>query len=92
MTDGAVCCAKPKTFRSSPSMPWSELSVLQHVPWLGRLLAASILRQVGITTGVHLLAINLGLKTIPVNRRRSRDREKWLLAIAHGFWRPPRSA
>ncbi|NSY46549.1 RHE_PE00001 family protein [Agrobacterium tumefaciens] len=65
---------------------WNELSVLQHAPWLGRLLAASILRQAGITTGAHLAAINLGLKTIPVDRRRHRDREARLLAIAHGFF------
>lgn len=64
---------------------WNELSVLQHAPWLGRLLCASILRQAGITTGAHLAAINLGLKTVPVDRRRSRDRETRLLAIAHGF-------
>ncbi len=65
---------------------WNELSVLQHAPWLGRLFSASILRQVGITTGVHLAAINLGLKTIPVDRRRHRDRETRLLAIAHGIF------
>jgi len=64
---------------------WNELSVLQHAPWLGRLFAASILRQAGITTGGHLAAINLGLKTIPVDRRRHRDRETRLLAIAHGM-------
>ncbi|MBX5141419.1 DUF1612 and helix-turn-helix domain-containing protein [Rhizobium lentis] len=64
---------------------WNELSVLQHAPWLGRLLAASILREAGITTGAHLAAINLGLKTIPVDRRRHRDRETRLLAIAHGI-------
>jgi len=64
---------------------WNELSVLQHAPWLGRLLAASILRQAGITAGAHLAAINLGLKTIPVDRRRHRDRETRLLAIAHGL-------
>ncbi|MDE3877006.1 DUF1612 and helix-turn-helix domain-containing protein [Sinorhizobium meliloti] len=64
---------------------WNELSVLQHAPWLGRLLAASILRQAGVTTAAHLAAINLGLKTIPVGRRRHRDRETRLLAIAHGF-------
>ena len=51
---------------------WNELSVLQHAPWLGRLLAASILREAGITSGAHLAAINLGLKTIPVDRRRHR--------------------
>ncbi|MBY3136521.1 RHE_PE00001 family protein [Rhizobium laguerreae] len=64
---------------------WNELSVLQHAPWLGRLLAASILRQAGVTTGAHLAAINLGLKTIPVDRRRHRDRETRLLAISHGL-------
>lgn len=64
---------------------WNELSVLQHAPWLGRLFCASILRQAGITSGAHLAAINLGLKTIPVDRRRHRDRETRLLAIAHGF-------
>ncbi|MDH6298731.1 hypothetical protein M2315_005223 [Agrobacterium fabrum] len=64
---------------------WNELSVLQHAPWLGRLLCASILRQAGITSGTHLATINLGLKTIPVDRRRHRDRETRLLSIAHGF-------
>ncbi|UXT92746.1 RHE_PE00001 family protein [Agrobacterium pusense] len=64
---------------------WNELTVLQHAPWLGRLFAASILRQAGVTTIAHLAAINLGLKTVPVDRRRHRDRETRLLAIAHGF-------
>ncbi|CZT37825.1 RHE_PE00001 family protein [Rhizobium sp. 9140] len=64
---------------------WNELSVLQHAPWLGRLFAASILRQAGVTTGAHLAAINLGLKSIPVDRRRHRNRETRLLAIAHGL-------
>ncbi len=64
---------------------WNELSVLQHAPWLGRLLAASILRQAGVTSRAHLGAVNLGLKTIPVDRRRHRDRETRLLAIAHGL-------
>lgn len=64
---------------------WNELSVLQHAPWLGRLFCASILRQAGVTSGTHLAAINLGLKTIPVDRRRHRDRETRLLAVVHGF-------
>ncbi|ANL87863.1 HTH DNA-binding domain-containing protein (plasmid) [Rhizobium phaseoli] len=64
---------------------WNELSVLQHAPWLGRLLAASILRQAGVTTGAHLAAINLGLKTIAVDRRRHRHSETRLVAIAHGL-------
>ncbi|WP_197435508.1 RHE_PE00001 family protein [Agrobacterium vitis] len=64
---------------------WNELSVLQHAPWLGRLFAASTLRQAGVTAAAHLAAFNLGLKTISVDRRRHRDRETRLLAIAHGF-------
>ncbi|TBZ68997.1 RHE_PE00001 family protein, partial [Rhizobium leguminosarum] len=64
---------------------WNELSVLQHAPWLGRLLCASILRQAGITTGANLAAINLGLKTIPVDRRRHLDRETRLLAIVQSL-------
>jgi hypothetical protein len=64
---------------------WNELSVLQHAPWLGRLFAASILRQAGVTSGAHLAAINFGLKTIPVDRRRHRDREVRLMAIADGL-------
>ncbi|KAF1042564.1 RHE_PE00001 family protein [Xylophilus sp.] len=64
---------------------WDELSVSQHAPWLGRLLAAALLRQAGISTGGHLVALNVGLKTIPVDRRRHRYRDTRLLAIAQGF-------
>ncbi len=64
---------------------WNELAVLQHAPWLGRLFCAAILRQAGVTTGANVASINLGLKTIAVDRRRNRDRETRLLAIAHGF-------
>ncbi|PYB71857.1 RHE_PE00001 family protein [Rhizobium wuzhouense] len=64
---------------------WDELAVLQHAPWLGRLLVASILRQAGVTTGTHLAAINIGLKTISIDRRRHRHRETRLVAIAEGL-------
>ncbi|NTA14276.1 RHE_PE00001 family protein [Agrobacterium tumefaciens] len=64
---------------------WNTFEVLQHAPWLGRHLAASILRLAGVTTGAHLAAINLGLKTIPVDRRRHHNREVRLLAIAEGL-------
>lgn len=59
---------------------WNDLEVLQHAPWLGRLLCATILRQAGITIGGHLAAVNPGVKTIPVDRRR--HRETRLLALA----------
>ena len=61
------------------------LQVLQHAPWLGRLLAASVLRLAGVTTAGHLAAVNLGLKSIPVDRRRHPRRETRLIAIAHGL-------
>ncbi|MDG3580726.1 RHE_PE00001 family protein [Rhizobium sp. YJ-22] len=64
---------------------WNEIAVLQHAPWLGRMLAAAILREGGVTTGTHLAAINLGLKAIPVDGRRHRDRETRLLAIARAL-------
>ena len=76
----------PAVFRAMVALDaWNELSVLQHAPWLGRLFVASILREAGITTNAHLVAVNLGLKTIPVDRRRHRDHETRLFAIAHGF-------
>ncbi|MDR9781109.1 RHE_PE00001 family protein [Rhizobium redzepovicii] len=76
----------PAVFRAIVALDaWNEFAVLQHAPWLGRLFAASILRQAGLTSGTHLAAVNLGLKTIPVDRRRNRDRETRLLAITHGF-------
>jgi hypothetical protein len=64
---------------------WNRVDVLQHAPWLGRLLSAALLRQAGITTQNHLAAINTGLKTIPVDRRRHRSREIRLLAITEAF-------
>lgn len=64
---------------------WNALQVLQHAPWLGRLLAGSVLRQAGVTSAVHLAAVNLGLRSIPVDQRRHPRRETRLLAIARGL-------
>jgi len=64
---------------------WNTLQVLQHSPWLGRLLGAAILRQAGLTTAAHLTAINLGLKSIPVDRRRHPGRITRLLASLDGL-------
>lgn len=64
---------------------WNELAVLQRAPWLGRLLAASLLRRDGLTTKAHLLAFNAGLKTIRVERRRHRNFETRLLAGLDGL-------
>ena len=64
---------------------WNTLQVLQHGPWLGRLLAGAVLRQAGITSVAHLAAVNLGLRSIPVDQRRHPRRETRLLAIAKGL-------
>ncbi|WP_033054852.1 MULTISPECIES: RHE_PE00001 family protein [Sinorhizobium] len=64
---------------------WNELQVLQHAPWLGRLPAAETLRQAGLTTAAHLAAVNLGLKCIPVERRRHRARDTRLLEVVNGI-------
>ncbi len=64
---------------------WNDLQVLQHPPWLGRLLAAEALRQAGLTTAAHLATVNLGLKSIAVERRRHRGRDIRLLAIVNGI-------
>ncbi|GAA5658048.1 hypothetical protein Brsp06_04432 [Brucella sp. NBRC 13694] len=64
---------------------WNELAVLQRAPWLGRLLAASLLRRNGLTTKAHLLAFNVGLKTIRVERRRHRSFETRLMASVDGL-------
>lgn len=76
----------PTVFRAIVALDaWGELSVLQHAPWLGRLLSASILRQAGITSGAHLVAVDLGLKnhsrrSAPVSRPGDAT-----VAIAHGL-------
>jgi hypothetical protein len=63
---------------------WEELRVLQHAPWLGRLLASSLLRQNGLTT-VHLAAFSVGLKQIGRERRTSRKRDVRLLAFVEAL-------
>lgn len=59
---------------------WNQLQVLQHIPWLGRPLVASFLREQSTTTA-HLAAINLGLRSVPREKRHARDRQTRLLAI-----------
>lgn len=59
---------------------WNQLQVLQHAPWLGRLLAASLLRKEGITVA-HLATLNLGLKQVGRERRADRQQDVRVLAI-----------
>ncbi|WP_370144282.1 RHE_PE00001 family protein [Bradyrhizobium elkanii] len=51
---------------------WTALEPLQHSPWLGRLLAAVLLRARGKARS-HLPCLHDGLKAIPRERRRPRD-------------------
>ncbi|HEV2575461.1 MAG TPA: RHE_PE00001 family protein [Beijerinckiaceae bacterium] len=51
---------------------WGALEPLQHTPWLGRLLGASLLRERG-KSRAHLPCLHDGLKAIPRERRRPRD-------------------
>lgn len=59
---------------------WREIDVLQRAPWLGRLLVAAILRETGLTTA-HLVSINLGLKSVPREKRQAKDQSTRLLSL-----------
>ncbi|MCO6188228.1 RHE_PE00001 family protein [Rhizobium sp. L1K21] len=64
---------------------WNRIEVFQHARWLGRLLAAASLREAGLTTSAHLVAFNLGLKSISVDQRRNWDRDRRLLAFLNAL-------
>jgi hypothetical protein len=53
---------------------WDRIEPLQHTPWLGRLLAAALLRGRGKTRW-HLPCLHAGLKAIPRERRRAPPRD-----------------
>ena len=63
---------------------WNSLEVLQHAPWLGRLLIGALLRQSGLAA-THLPAVSLGLKLVPREERTSRSRTTRLLASLSAF-------
>jgi hypothetical protein len=63
---------------------WHQLQVLQHAPWLGRLLACAVLRETGVSSS-HLVAVNLGMKQIQRERRTSRDRNTRLSAFVEAL-------
>lgn len=52
---------------------WEEIEPLQHQHWLGPMLVASMLRE-RLKTRAHLAVFNAGLRAIPRDRRRARDR------------------
>ncbi len=65
--------ALPSTLAAAiAAQAWLEIAPLQHTPWLGRLLAAALLRERG-KARAHLPCLSEGLKAIPRERRRPRD-------------------
>lgn len=59
---------------------WEDLEPMQRQHWLGSQLVAASLRARG-KVGSHLFAYNVGLKAIPRERRRARDRTTRLVAF-----------
>ena len=57
---------------------WDRIEPLQHMPWLGRLLASAVLRARGKTRW-NLSCLHAGLKSIPRERRRSSNPASRLL-------------
>lgn len=63
----------PPTFAAAIAIEaWVTIEPLQRMPWLGQLLAASLLRERGKSRW-HLPCLHEGLKAIPRERRRPRD-------------------
>ncbi|MGX9428261.1 MULTISPECIES: RHE_PE00001 family protein [Bradyrhizobium] len=62
----------PTLAGSVAAVAWDEIEPLEHTPWLGRLLAAALLRDRGKTRS-HLPCLHAGLKSIPRELRRPRD-------------------
>lgn len=58
---------------------WEAIEPLQHMPWVGRLLSASLLRARG-KTRAHLACLSTGLRALPQERRFVRGRAAQLEA------------
>ncbi|RWA75909.1 DUF1612 domain-containing protein [Mesorhizobium sp.] len=63
---------------------WQHIEPLQHQHWLGPLLVAALLRQRG-KVGSHLFCLNAGLRIVPRDRRRAREKTIRLLAVLDAF-------
>lgn len=59
---------------------WEDIEPLQHQHWLGPLLVSAMLRERGKTKS-HLAAFNFGLRNVPRDRRRAKDRGTRLVAF-----------
>ncbi|MES0037508.1 RHE_PE00001 family protein [Mesorhizobium sp. M0046] len=63
---------------------WETIEPLQNQHWLGNLLVVGRRRQRG-KVGSHLFCLNAGLRIVPRERRRARDRTTRLLAVLDAF-------
>lgn len=63
---------------------WETKEPLQHLHWLGHLLVGAMLRQAR-KTSAHLVCLNTGLRAIPRERRRARDRTARLIGFLEGI-------
>lgn len=63
---------------------WVEIEVLQHAAWLGSLLVAALLREMGLAAH-HLPCLHLGVKNIPRERRLRRNSGDRLLAFVEAI-------
>jgi len=62
----------PTLAAATAALAWSDIMPLQHVPWLGRLLAAALLRERG-KARFHLPCLSEGLKRVPRELHLTRD-------------------
>lgn len=63
---------------------WQDIEPLQHQHWLGHLFTAALLRERGKVAS-HLFSLHAGLRIVPRERRRARDRTTRLLAVLDAF-------
>lgn len=63
---------------------WEHLEPLQRQHWLGQVLVSDFLRSRGKVRS-HLLAFSVGLREVPRERRRARDRMTRLVACLDGI-------
>src|SRR3954462_4090981 len=59
---------------------WQAIEPLQHGPWLGALVVSGLLRARG-KARYHLPCLNVALRSVPLERRRNRDRATRLVTF-----------
>src|SRR3954470_8347542 len=59
---------------------WVSIEPLQHRPWVGALVVSGLLRTQGKARH-HLPCLNVALRSVPLERRRNRDRATRLVAF-----------